>query len=189
MAGVANAVDLVGTVSVNQTSETAANAKINATNLARRQILFNVLSQYAPNEDLNTLVYDTDSDELMNLIASTSVANEQISSDTYSANITMNIDNVAAKRWLDSHGIRNWVPLKDSVEKFTVFIVAPNGLVDWAELKRITRAEKIDIETQSMTGNQIVAKLPLNYRARFTATVREMGWKYADNGGVLQLWK
>ena len=187
--GGAFAVDLVATVPVNQTSDTAANAKINATNLARRQILYNVLSQYSQKEELNGLIYNTSSDELMNLIASTSVANEQISSDTYSANITMNIDGIAAKRWLDSNGIRNWIPLKDSVEKFTVLIVVPNGLADWAELKRITRAENVEIETQSMSGNQIIAKMPLNYRAKFTASVRELGWKYADNGGVLQVWK
>lgn len=187
--GGALAVDLVATVSVNQTSDTAANAKINATNSARRQILYDVLSQYSQKEQLNDLISNTSSDDLMNLVASTSVSNEQISSDTYSANITMNIDGVAAKRWLDANGVQNWVPLKDSVEKFTAFIVVPNGLADWAELKRITRAENVSIETQSMVGNQIVAKMPLNYRARFTAAIRNMGWKYADNGGVLQVWK
>ena len=41
----------------------------------------------------------------------------------------------------------------------------------------------------TIVGNQIVAKMPLNYRSKFTVGVREMGWKYADNGGVLQIWK
>ena len=182
--------ELSATVPVNQTSDTAANAKINATNLARRQILYNVLSQYAQKEELNGLIYNTSSDELMNLISSTSVANEQISSDTYSANITMVIDNYAAKRWLDDKGIQNWVPLNNaSAEKFTAFIVVQNGLVDWAELKRIARDGNVEIETQSMVGNQIVVKMPLDYRTRFTAAIRGAGWKYADNGGVLQVWK
>ncbi len=182
--------ELSATVPVNQTSDTAANAKINATNLARRQILYNILSQYAQKEELNGLIYNTSSDELMNLISSTSVANEQISSDTYSANITMVIDNYAAKRWLDDKGIQNWVPLNNaSAEKFTAFIVVQNGLVDWAELKRIARDGNVEIETQSMVGNQIIAKMPLDYRTRFTAAIRGAGWKYADNGGVLQVWK
>ena len=187
--GLAFGIELSATVPVNQTSDTANNAKINATNLARRQILYNVLSQYAQKEELNGLIYDTNSDELMNLIASTSVANEQISSDTYSANITMVIDNLAAKKWLDRAGIQNWIPLEETSEKFMVFIVVPNGLADWAELKRITREGKVEIETQTISGNQIVAKLPLNYQSKFMAAVREMGWKYTNNGGVLQVWK
>ena len=187
--GFAFGVELSATVPVNQTSDTANNAKINATNLARRQILYNVLSQYAQREELNGLIYNTSSDELMNLIASTSVANEQISSDTYSANITMVIDNLAAKKWLDKAGIQNWIPLEETSEKFTVLMVVPNGLADWAELKRITREGKVEIETQTISGNQILAKLPLNYQSKFMAAIRENGWKYTNNGGVLQVWK
>lgn len=183
------AFELSATVPVNQTSDTAANAKINATNLARRQIVYNVLSQYAQKEELNGLIHNSSSEELMDIVESTSVSNEHISSDSYSANITMNLDNEAAKRWLDSNGIQNWVPLKDSVEKFTAFIVVQNGLVDWAELKRIARAGNVEIETQTIVGNQVVVKMPLNYRTRFTAAVRGAGWKYTDNGGVLQVWK
>lgn len=187
--GGAWAFDLSATVPVNQTSDTAANAKIDATNLARRQILYNVLSQYAQREELNGLIHNSSSEELMNIVESTSVSNEQISSDSYSANITMVLDNVAAKKWLDANGIQNWVPLKDSVEKFTALIVVQNGLVDWAELKRIARAGNVEIETQTIVGNQVVVKMPLNYRTKFTAAVRGAGWKYTDNGGVLQVWK
>ena len=181
--------ELSATVPVNQTSETAAKAKINATNLARRQILYNVLSPYAQKEELNGLIHNSSSEDLMNLIASSSVSNEQISSDSYSANITMNIDNEAAKKWLDSNGIQNWVPLSNSYEKFTAFIVVPNGISDWAELKRITRSDNIEIETQVITGNQIVVKMPLNYRSKFTAALRGAGWRSTDNGGILQVWK
>ena len=181
--------ELSATVPVNQTSDTAANAKINATNLARRQILYNVLSPYAQKEELNGLIHNSSSEELMNLIASSSVSNEQISSDSYSANITMNIDNEAAKKWLDSNGVQNWVPLSTSYEKFTAFVVVPNGLADWADLKRITRGDNIEIETQVMTGNQILIKLPLSYRSKFTAAIRAAGWRYTDNGGILQVWR
>ena len=182
--------ELSATVPVNQTSDTAANAKINATNLARRQILYNTLSQYSQKEELNGLISKTSSDELMNLISSTSVANEQISSDTYSANITMVVDNYAAKRWLDEQGVQNWVPLNnESAEKFTAFMVLQNGLVDWADLKRIAREGNVEIETKSMVGNQIVAKMPLSFRTKFISAIRGVGWKYADNGGILQVWK
>ena len=51
------------------------------------------------------------------------------------------------------------------------------------------REDGIDIETQYLKGKQILAKLPLSYRTKFTAAVRGAGWKYSDNGGVLQIWK
>ena len=183
------AVSLSGTVSVNQTSTTATNAKTYAANSARRQILFNVLSQYSDKTALKELLEKSSDDDLMNIISSTSVANEQISADSYSATITMDIDNVAAKQMLNDNNVQNWIPLTESSEKFTAYITVSNGIPDWAEIKRITRAANIEIETQSMSGRQIVVKLPLNYRTKFTVAVREAGWKYSDNEGVLHIWK
>ena len=49
---IGNAAGLSGSMSVNQTSDTAANAKINAMNRARRQILSDVLSQYSAKDSL-----------------------------------------------------------------------------------------------------------------------------------------
>lgn len=182
-------VELKGDVNIKQVSDTAANAKIDAMNYARRQILFNVLSKYADADYLEELLQKSSDNDLMNVIVSTSVSNEQISSDAYSANIKMVLDNDAIKRWLNNQGVQNWVPGIHSGEKFTVFIVVPNGLADWAEIKRIVRDDNIDIETQSITGNQIVAKIPINYRSGFTAHIHSLGWKYTDNGGILQIWK
>nr|MBQ0091684.1 hypothetical protein [Candidatus Enterousia merdequi] len=182
-------ITLSDTVFVNQTSETASTAKNIAMNNARRQILFNVLSQYTDKDEISELIKKSSNEELMNIILSTSVANEQISSDTYSANITMDIDNEAAKRWLGANNIRQWVPALESVETFTASIVVLNGIVDLAELKRITRDNNVIIDVQSITGNQIVVKMPLNYRSRFTTEIHSLGWKYTDNGGVLQVWK
>ncbi len=180
---------LSGSISVNQTSDTAAKAKINALNLARRQILTNVLSQYANKDSLNELIQQTSNDDLMNLILSSSVSNEQMSANGYSAKITMNIDNDAAKKWLNANEVQNWVPLMESDEKFSVLMTVPNGLQDWAELKRIARADNIEIETQNLQGKQIIAKMPLSYRTKFTAAIRGAGWKYSDKDGVLQIWK
>jgi hypothetical protein len=178
-----------GTVSVNQTSTTATNAKTYAANSARRQILFNVLSQYSDKTALKELLEKSSDDDLMNIISSTSVSNEQISADSYSATITMDIDNVAAKKLLNDNDVQNWIPLTETSEKFTASIVVANGIPDWAEIKRIARSGNVEIETQSMSGRQIVVKLPLNYRTKFTAAVREAGWKYSDDEGVLHIWK
>ena len=180
---------LSGSVSVNQTSDTAANAKINALNLARRQIFTSVLSQYANKSSLNELMQQTSNDDLMNLILSSSVSNEQMSANGYSAKITINMDNDAVKKWLNANNVQNWVPLMESDEKFSVLVTVSNGLQDWAELKRIARADNIEIETQTIQGKQIVAKMPLAYRSGFTAAVRGAGWKYTDKDGALQIWK
>lgn len=183
------AAGLSGTVSVHETSETAASAKANAMNNARRKIITNILSKYSDKDALSELIKNTSDDDLTNLVLSSSVSNEQMSTTDYSASITMNLDNDGAKQWLETSGVRNWVPLAESGEKFMVIIVVQNGIDDWAELKKIARDDNIEIETQSITGNQIVAKLPLSYRTRFTAAVRGNGWQYSDNAGVLQIWK
>lgn len=182
--------DLKGNVSVNRVSDTASDAKNEAMNWARRQILFNVLSQYTQKDYLNEALQRTSDDELMNLVSSVSVSNEQISSKAYSANVAMNLDNDLIKRWLNEQGVKNWIPSsKESDEKFTAFIVVQHGVSDWAELKRIARNDNVDIETQSIVGNQIFIKLPLNYRSKFTAEIHKEGWRYIDNNGVLQVWK
>lgn len=183
------AFDLKGTVVVNQTSDTAAKAKSEAMNSARRQILFEILSNYSEVDSLKSLLDSVDDEVLMNFISETSVANEHISPETYSASITMNIDNDSVKKWLTENDVQNWVPNIETAEMFTVFVVIPNGVSDWAELKKVARDGNIEFGTVSMTGNQVFAKMPLNYRTKFTMGIREAGWKYADNGGVLQVWK
>lgn len=183
------AMDLVGVVSINQSSKTAAKAKTEAMNAARRQILFDVLSNYSEPTQLQELLDNTDDDQLTNLVLSSSVANEHMSSASYSANITMNIDNDAAKKWLTENEIKNWVPDAEPTESFSLYISVPNGLYDWGELKQVARDTNTEINTITVFGNQIFAKMPLVYRAKFTAGIRKIGWKYADNGGVLQLWK
>lgn len=181
--------NLSGVISVNKTAETASDAKNDAMNEAIRTIINNILSKYANTEDFSELMQKTSDEELMNIISSSGVANEQMSTTDYSAQITINIDNDAAKKWLDDNEVQNWVPLRESDEKFTALIVVQNGLVDWAELKRIVRADNFEVETQSINGNQVVVKMPLNYRSKFTVSVREAGWRYSDNDGVLQIWK
>lgn len=183
------AATLSGSMFVHQSSDTAAKAKIKAMNIANRQILLNVLSRYANDTALSDLIQNTSDNDLLNFISSSSVSNEQISPTEYSAKITVNLDNDAVKNWLNQNNVQNWIPAMESADRFTVSMVVPNGIADWAELKRIARENNFEIETQSITGNNIIAKIPLNLRTKFTAAVREAGWRYADNGGILQIWK
>jgi len=184
-----SAVGLTGSVVVNQASDTAANAKINAMNTARRQILYNVLSQYSESESLADLLGSTSDDDLVNFISSSSVSDEHISSDSYSANIMMTIDNDVVRNWLTINNVQNWVPNLEFGERTEMYIVVPNGISDWADIKRVARESNFDIETVIISGNQIYAKMPSVYRSRFTAGLRGAGWRFADNGGILQVWR
>lgn len=184
-----NAAGLSGAVNVHQTSDTAAKAKTKAMNGAVRQVLTNVISKYADSNAFNDLMNNSKDEDLINFVTSSSVANEQISATAYSAKITMNLDNDAIKNWLTQNGVQNWIPVVESGEQFMVSVVVPNGLVDWVEIKRIAREDGIEIETKTITGNNIIAKMPTSYRSKFTIAVRNAGWKYADNDGILQIWK
>lgn len=186
---IGDAAGLSGSMSVNQTSDTAAKAKSKAMNIASRQIFLNVVSRYADADALKKLVNDTSDNDILNFISSSSVANEKISANAYSAKVTVNLDNDAIKNWLNENNVQNWIPATETTSRFTVSVVVPNGLSDWAELKRIARENNVEIETQSITGNTVIAKLPTNIRTKFTAAVRANGWKYSDNSGTLQIWK
>jgi shikimate kinase len=84
--GNAFAVELKGTVNVRESSETAAEAKTKAINSARRQILISVLSKYSDANALTELVNNTSSNDLLNIISSSSVSNEQISNAALETN-------------------------------------------------------------------------------------------------------
>ena len=157
--------------------------------VARRQILLDVLSNYSEIDALTELLDKTSDEDLVGLISAASVSNEHISSETYSATITMDIDNDTVKKWLTLNDVKNWVPIAETTEMFSMFVVVPNGISDWAELKRIANDDKIEINTIAIVGNQIFAKLPLSYRTKFTAAIRDAGWRFADNSGVLQVWR
>lgn len=183
------AADLAGTASVNVTSDTATNAKNMAMVEARRQIIKDALSQYSIPEQLDDALQAAAGDDLMNLISTTSIGGEQLSDTTYSANISMTLDRRAALQWLTNNNVQNWLPDGTSDNKFIVLITLSDAVADWIELNRIARNEQIDLFTKYMLGNHITAELPSNQRGTFTIAVRESGWKYSDQDGILRLWK
>jgi len=185
----AYAVDLHGVASVNITSDTAANAKNIAFDEARRQIINDVLRQYADVEALKSAVSQAKSSDLMNLIASSSIDGEKLSDTTYSANISMAVDGGAARTWLDNNAVQHWLPDESKQDVFVVNVNMSNGMQNWAELNQIARNEKIDLGTKTMTADSAVLELPVSARGKFTIAVREAGWRFANNDGVLRIWK
>lgn len=185
----AHASDLSGVASVNVTSDTAAAAKDMAFDEARRQIITDVLGQYSIPDQLNDVVKNAKSADLMNLIAASSIDGEQQSDTTYSANISMTIDRDAARAWMTENNIQNWLTDGNSGDRFVVQIVMTDKLAGWMELRRIARDEGIDLSTKYINGNQITAEVPVASRSAFTIAIREAGWRYADQNGVLHIIK
>ena len=185
----AHAVDLYGVTSVNITSDTAANAKNIAFDEARRQIIADALRQYADADALGAAIKKAKSSELMNLISSSSIDGEKLSDTTYSANISMTLDSEAARNWLQAGEIQNWLPTDGQHDVFEVSVKLSDPIADWIQLNKIARAEKIDLGTQSISGGMVTLKLPVSVRGKFTIAVREGGWRFANNEGVLRIWK
>lgn len=187
--GAVRAADLSGTASVNVTSDTAANAKDMAFDEARRQIITESLSQYSNQEQLRAVINQTSGADLTNLIASSSIEGEKQSDTTYSANITMTVDRNAAKQWMTDNNIQNWLTDNNSGDVFVLQAVMSDKVANWMELKQIARAEGLDLSTKYINGNQVTVELPLNSRTAFTIAIRERGWRYYDQDGILRIWK
>ncbi len=182
-------VELRGVASVNVTSDTAANAKNMAFDEACRQIISDSLRQYADVGSLKTAIQNAKNSDLMNLIAASSIDGEKQSDTTYSANITMTVDTDAARVWLDDNNVQNWLPDNQNRDVFVVQVNMSKPIEHWADLNRIARDEKIDIGTKTISGGVVTLELPVSVRGAFTIAVRESGWRYANNDGVLRIWK
>lgn len=181
--------NLVGSASVNVASDTASNAKNMAFNEARRQIIADVVSKYTDGESFKALLKKASDDELTNLVSSTSIDGERSSATTYSANIKMTLDVPAAKKWLNDNNVQNWLGTTASVDMFMMTATLSNGLADWIELNRAARLENVDINVTRISGTRVIAEIPVSGRQMFTIAVREAGWKYSDDNGMLRIWK
>lgn len=189
MTTVAGAAVLSGLAAVNVTSDTAATAKNMALDEARRQIIIDVLSPYSEPAQLHVAVKNASASDLMPLIATSSIDGEQLSDTTYSANISMTVDGVAARRWMTDANVQNWLPTDTSGDKFVVIATLGDRMSGWMDLNRIARAEKIDLDTKQITGPQVMFELPTTNRASFTIALRDAGWRYSDTDGALRIWK
>ncbi len=185
----AQCVELRGSAAVNITSDTAVVAKNMAMDEARRQIINDSLRQYADAQQLSDAVANANGDDLTNLIAATSIDGEKTSDTTYSANITMTIDEVAARSWLVANNVQNWLTDGAGGLNSVVVVTMSDGVNNWAELNKIARDEQVLFDTKYMMGNAVTLELPASARAKFTAAMRDAGWRYTDTDGVLRIWK
>lgn len=183
--------NMTGSAFVNITSDTANTAKNMAMAEARRQIITDIVSKYADNAQFGELMQNTKDAELTNLISSTSIDTERLSSTTYSANIKMTVDMMATKKWLNDNNVQNWLGGDDSVpvDRSTVIIDVSGGLRDWIELNRALQENQLNLDVKRISGGVVTANIPSTNRSNLIATVRNAGWRFSDVDGFIRIWR
>ncbi len=188
--GAAMGADLMGTASVNVTSDTSATAKNMAFDEARRQIIVDALSPYSDSSALRAAVVGEKSSVLTSLIASSGISGEKLSDTTYAAKITMTVNRAAAKNWLASHDIQNWLTVDESVsDTFPMVLMFNNRISDWTNIRRTAANAGIDLNTVAIADGQIVFHVASARRGAITIALRNAGWKYKDRDGALYIYK
>lgn len=180
---------LSATTAVNVTSETAAAAKNIAFDNARRTIVRDALAPYADGLTLVDAIKNASASELTNLIASSSIDGEQQSATTYSANITMTLDNTAVRKWLADNNIGNRLQDSATTGQILIQVTLRDRTADWMQLNQIARGENVEFNVRNIIGSQMTVSVPETNRKMFLAAVRSAGWQVADDGGIIRLWK
>lgn len=180
---------LQGDANISITSDTALNAKNIAFDEARRQVLYDVLQQYADKDALKQIIKDTPTTNIASMVSSSGIVDEKTSSTTYSAKISIIFEGKAVRAWLAENDVQNWLPDTTRQDLFSVVVELSDKLPQWIELSDIARSENIKIQPQKISGNNINFVVPLASRGAFTIALREHGWKYIDQDGILHIWK
>jgi len=190
LCGASFAADLTGTASVNVTSDTAATAKNMAFDEARRQIIVDVLSPYSDSTALRAAVAGEKASALTSLIASSGISGEKLSDTAYAAKITMTVSRRAAKNWLASHDVQNWLTVDEVVsDVFPLVLSFNNRVADWSNVRRVAADAGIDLQTVSIADGQIVFNVATARRGALTIALRNAGWRYKDRDGALYISK
>ena len=187
--GVSYGAELTGSAHVSMTSDTSMTAKTMAMNDARRQILMEKLSPYAMSDQLSAAIHGAKGNELVNLISETNIDNEKISDTAYSAKITMTVDKVAARAWMNEHGVQNWLNYGASTDMFVARVSMNDAISDWADFNRIMRGEHVDVTTKYISGRNVTVELPASSRAHITIALRSAGWNTSVSDDVMRIWK
>lgn len=180
---------LRGDANISITSDTALNAKNIAFDEARRQVLYDVLQQYADKDALKQVIKTAPTAKVAGLVSSSGIVDEKTSSTTYSAKISIVFEGTAVQAWLAENNVQNWLPDTSKQDSFSVIVELSDKLPQWIELNNIARSENIKIQPQKISGNNINIVVPTESRGAFTIALRERGWKYTDQDGILRIWK
>lgn len=175
---------------VNITSDTSSVAKKMAMDEARRQIIKYTVSKVIIDKDNFKILLDNAKDsDLTDLVSSVSIDNEKQSSTTYSANITMTLNNPIVKNWLDENNINNLLGAVniDNANRKSVVVNLSNGLSDWIELNNVLSQNNLDFVVNKISNGSVDATISGTERGDFKSAVQNAGWKYSENSGVIKI--
>ncbi|MDR1361105.1 MAG: hypothetical protein LBJ18_02225 [Rickettsiales bacterium] len=173
-----SAADLAGAADVSITSDTASSAKSMALAEARRQVIGDVLGNYSERTQLADLLKSSKDSDLQNIVAATSIENEQQSATVYSATIKITLSDSSAQKWLDSAGVHNWLVSAgaeiSASEKSELAIPVAGGLRDWIKAARALRDAGLDkdISVKSISNGTVILNVPLANRAQIASILR-----------------
>jgi len=182
--------NLTATVAVEQTADTAFAAKSSAMSKARRHIFNEVLSRYAHAHTIEELSSKMTDVEMLNIIGTTSIADEKTSATSYAANITMTLDGAAAQKWLNENNVSNWLETAaESGPRTTVFFEFSGGLRQWIALNKSLREmgfADTDLRLTGMQGKNVTGTIPAGRRGAFAFSLRGLGWTVTDENGIIR---
>lgn len=185
--------DLTETSSIEITAATATDAKAKAMNSVRREIFVDVLSRYSEKPIIEKLVAETDDSDLINMVSSVSIGNERVSSTSYSADITMTLDQPSVQRWMLSNNIPNYMAAATDSDMSVSVVIDLNGLGDWIEFRKLLRVagiwDDLHFETKSIFGGQIITSINANQKNKMIDVVRSGGWNIGQSQGILKISK
>ncbi|MDR1207059.1 MAG: hypothetical protein LBK26_01445 [Rickettsiales bacterium] len=186
--------NLTDTVAIEQTADTAFAAKSAAMNSARRQIFNNVISRYSDSKIIESLSSDMDDAAILNLIGTTSIANEKASDTGYAADITMTLDEGAVSKWLRDNNVPNYMSAADDAGSRTqVFFDISGGLKGWISLNKSLRvtglADDADMKLSGIWGRSATATIASESRNAFGSALKSLGWIVSEENGILRVRK
>jgi len=186
--------NLTDTVSVEQTADTAFAAKTAAMNSARRQIWGNVVSRYADANMVSTLSANLTDSDVLNMVGSTSIANEKTSATSYAADVTATLDRDALAKWLRDNNVPNYLSAADdSGARTQVFFDVAGGLRAWVSLNQSLRSAGVmddaNMKLASIWGRNVSATINTGQKGAFAASLRNLGWNVSEQNGILRVKK
>ena len=183
------AAQLSGSTFISITSDTAVNAKNIAMNDARRQIVFDVVHQYANTEQLKELIQNSSDADLTNLGSSVSIEGEKQSNTTYNANIIMALNLDGVRDWLTQGSVQNWLPNAYDTDRFVIIATLNNPVDDISEINSRAETGDGDVIVDSILGNQVTLSALASKRTSLTISLQQHGWKFLNQDNVLKIWK
>ena len=183
--------NLTDSVQVERTAETAFAAKSDAMNYARRRAFNKVVARYSDRAAVEALSEGMTDAQVLNMVGSSSIANEMTSNTAYSALVTITFDRPAIERWLRENNVPNFISATDDTgPRAQVFFQITGGLREWAGLTKELREagvwKELDVKLTSIWGQNVSATIAGGRRREFINAMRGAGWKVSEEDGIVK---